>query len=177
MNSKLAGNTEDLAEYLPGTGVSAIVYLSLEDLPLSACSCYLSTKCVQAHNGSGKTTCFALAMLSRVDPAQQYPQAICVCPTRELVVQNLAVVQRMGKFASITSTSTARTDFQLSRHALLAAEAQSEVQLLQAACSLVRCDYLSPPQSAQHYQLDGWPGPVVPAVMSTQDLSYPCFIR
>ncbi|KAK9798531.1 hypothetical protein WJX73_010421 [Symbiochloris irregularis] len=71
----------------------------------------------QAHNGSGKTTCFALAMLSRVDPSLQCPQALCVCPTRELVVQNLHVVQRMGKFASITATSTARTDFHLSRNA------------------------------------------------------------
>lgn len=45
----------------------------------------------QAHNGSGKTTCFVLAMLSRVDPQQQVPQALCICPTRELVVQNLQV--------------------------------------------------------------------------------------
>lgn len=37
---------------------------------------------VQAHNGSGKTTCFVLAMLSRVDPELAQPQALCVCPTR-----------------------------------------------------------------------------------------------
>lgn len=71
----------------------------------------------QAHNGSGKTTCFALAMLSRVDAALQCPQALCVCPTRELVVQNLGVVQRLGKYTSISATSTARTDFQLTRNA------------------------------------------------------------
>ncbi len=41
----------------------------------------------QAHNGSGKTTCFVLGMLSRVDPKLKVPQAICVCPTRELVIQ------------------------------------------------------------------------------------------
>lgn len=70
---------------------------------------------MQAHNGSGKTTCFALAMLSRVDAALQCPQALCVCPTRELVVQNLGVVQRLGKYTSISATSTARTDFQLTR--------------------------------------------------------------
>lgn len=45
----------------------------------------------QAHNGSGKTTCFVLAMLSRVDPGLRLPQALCMCPTRELVVQNLQV--------------------------------------------------------------------------------------
>ena len=61
----------------------------------------------QAHNGSGKTTCFVLSMLSRVDPSAQSVQALCVCPTRELVVQNLQVLRRMAKFTTITSTSTA----------------------------------------------------------------------
>ncbi|RVW47949.1 DEAD-box ATP-dependent RNA helicase 38 [Vitis vinifera] len=41
----------------------------------------------QAHNGSGKTTCFVLGMLSRVDPKLQVPQALCICPTRELAIQ------------------------------------------------------------------------------------------
>lgn len=61
----------------------------------------------QAHNGSGKTTCFVLSMLSRVDPSEASVQALCVCPTRELVVQNLQVLRRMAKFTTITSTSTA----------------------------------------------------------------------
>lgn len=41
----------------------------------------------QAHNGSGKTTCFVLGMLSRVDPKLGVPQALCICPTRELAIQ------------------------------------------------------------------------------------------
>ncbi|XP_021770513.1 DEAD-box ATP-dependent RNA helicase 38-like [Chenopodium quinoa] len=57
----------------------------------------------QAHNGSGKTTCFVLGMLSRVDPKQQAPQALCICPTRELVIQNLEVLQKMGKYTGITA--------------------------------------------------------------------------
>ncbi|CAN6302222.1 unnamed protein product [Urochloa humidicola] len=56
----------------------------------------------QAHNGSGKTTCFVLGMLSRVDPNRRIPQAICICPTRELAQQNKAVLMRMGKFTGIT---------------------------------------------------------------------------
>lgn len=80
---------------------------------------HLTTHILQAHNGSGKTTCFVLAMLSRVDPTLQQPQALCVCPTRELVVQNLSVLHRMGKFTSITSLSTAATDFELPRWSLL----------------------------------------------------------
>lgn len=41
----------------------------------------------QAHNGSGKTTFFVLGMLSRVDPNVKAPQALCICPTRELALQ------------------------------------------------------------------------------------------
>lgn len=61
----------------------------------------------QAHNGSGKTTCFVLSMLSRVDAAVSAPQAICVCPTRELAVQNLQVLQRMGKYTQVKAVCTA----------------------------------------------------------------------
>ncbi|XWS59580.1 hypothetical protein CRYUN_Cryun08bG0134300 [Craigia yunnanensis] len=57
----------------------------------------------QAHNGSGKTTCFTLGMLSRVDPNIKAPQALCICPTRELAIQNLEVLRKMGKHTGITS--------------------------------------------------------------------------
>eukprot|EP00475_Leptophrys_vorax_P034325 TRINITY_DN5520_c0_g1_i1.p1 TRINITY_DN5520_c0_g1~~TRINITY_DN5520_c0_g1_i1.p1 ORF type:complete len:575 (-),score=34.59 TRINITY_DN5520_c0_g1_i1:469-2007(-) len=61
----------------------------------------------QAHNGSGKTTCFVLGMLSRVDPNVKAPQALCICPTRELAQQNEAVLLRMAKFTGITCACTA----------------------------------------------------------------------
>ncbi|KAG0605022.1 hypothetical protein M758_9G026200 [Ceratodon purpureus] len=64
----------------------------------------------QAHNGSGKTTCFVLGMLSRVDPQLKAPQALCVCPTRELVIQNEEVVTRMGKYTGITTACTASAE-------------------------------------------------------------------
>lgn len=57
----------------------------------------------QAHNGSGKTTCFNLGMLSRVDPNLQAPQALCICPTRELAIQNIEVLRKMGKYTGISS--------------------------------------------------------------------------
>lgn len=63
----------------------------------------------QAHNGSGKTTCFTLAMLSRVDTGVKAPQALCLCPTRELVVQNLGVLEKMGTYTGISLASTAET--------------------------------------------------------------------
>ncbi|OVA10218.1 Helicase [Macleaya cordata] len=58
----------------------------------------------QAHNGSGKTTCFVLGMLSRVDSKLKAPQALCICPTRELAIQNVEVLNKMGKYTGITST-------------------------------------------------------------------------
>ncbi|GFS45917.1 P-loop containing nucleoside triphosphate hydrolases superfamily protein [Actinidia rufa] len=57
----------------------------------------------QAHNGSGKTTCFVLGMLSRVDPKVSVPQALCICPTRELAIQNMEVLKKMGRYTGITS--------------------------------------------------------------------------
>lgn len=50
----------------------------------------------QAHNGSGKTTCFVLALLGRVDVNVAQPQCLCMCPTRELVVQNMQVSIRFS---------------------------------------------------------------------------------
>ncbi|CAK9163308.1 unnamed protein product [Ilex paraguariensis] len=64
----------------------------------------------QAHNGSGKTTCFTLGMLSRVDPKFQAPQALCICPTRELAIQNVQVLQKMGKYTGITTECAVPTD-------------------------------------------------------------------
>ncbi len=46
-------------------------------------------------------------MLSRVDPAQRTPQALCLCPTRELVVQNVMVTQKMGRHTGVQVESTA----------------------------------------------------------------------
>ncbi|KAK8542091.1 hypothetical protein V6N13_137344 [Hibiscus sabdariffa] len=64
----------------------------------------------QAHNGSGKTTCFTLGMLSRVDPKLKAPQAFCICPTRELAIQNVEVLRKMGKHTGITSECAIRSD-------------------------------------------------------------------
>ena len=88
--------------------------IQAQTLPMILTSPYKSL-IAQAHNGSGKTTCFTLAMLSRVDPNIQAPQALCLCPTRELVVQNLMVLEKMGKHTQITATSTAAADYGVNR--------------------------------------------------------------
>ncbi|GBG85926.1 hypothetical protein CBR_g40739 [Chara braunii] len=68
----------------------------------------------QAHNGSGKTTCFVLGMLGRVDANLNAPQALCVCPTRELAIQNEEVLLKMAKYTGITCACTAGADDRVS---------------------------------------------------------------
>ena len=50
----------------------------------------------QAPTGSGKTVAFGLALLQRLDPAQRRPQALVLCPTRELADQVAKAVHRMS---------------------------------------------------------------------------------
>ena len=52
----------------------------------------------QAHNGSGKTACFVLGMLARIDPKRDLPQALCLVPTRELARQIRDVIMNLGKY-------------------------------------------------------------------------------
>lgn len=40
-----------------------------------------------AQTGTGKTAAFALPTLAGIDPSQNYPQALVLCPTRELAIQ------------------------------------------------------------------------------------------
>ncbi|XP_037672228.1 ATP-dependent RNA helicase DDX19A isoform X3 [Choloepus didactylus] len=52
----------------------------------------------QSQSGTGKTAAFVLAMLSRVEPADRYPQCLCLSPTYELSLQTGKVIEQMGKF-------------------------------------------------------------------------------
>lgn len=51
----------------------------------------------QSHNGTGKTACFVLGMLKSVT-SEPAPQALCLCPTRELAKQIGEEIRKMGKF-------------------------------------------------------------------------------
>ena len=51
----------------------------------------------QAQTGTGKTAAFALPVLARLDPAQASPQALVLCPTRELGIQ---VAEAFQKYAA-----------------------------------------------------------------------------
>ncbi|MGC1481467.1 MAG: DEAD/DEAH box helicase [Chthoniobacterales bacterium] len=51
----------------------------------------------QSQTGSGKTAAFAIPVIERVDASSRYPQALILCPTRELAVQ---VAEEVSKLAS-----------------------------------------------------------------------------
>ncbi|XP_066495473.1 ATP-dependent RNA helicase DDX25 [Tiliqua scincoides] len=52
----------------------------------------------QSQSGTGKTAAFVLAMLSRVNPDDRFPQCLCLAPTYELALQTGQVVELMGRF-------------------------------------------------------------------------------
>lgn len=61
---------------------------------------------VQARTGTGKTTAFGLPLVDRiVKRDQQRPQALVLCPTRELANQVCREVERLGKHKSVTATA------------------------------------------------------------------------
>eukprot|EP00916_Digyalum_oweni_P026379 GHVL01043353.1.p1 GENE.GHVL01043353.1~~GHVL01043353.1.p1 ORF type:complete len:380 (-),score=59.39 GHVL01043353.1:144-1283(-) len=50
----------------------------------------------QAQNGSGKTAAFALGMLLKIERSLKAPQALCLCPTRELCKQTANVISELS---------------------------------------------------------------------------------
>ncbi|XP_047912674.1 ATP-dependent RNA helicase DDX25-like isoform X1 [Anser cygnoides] len=60
----------------------------------------------QSQSGTGKTAAFVLAMLSRVNGAERYPQlsylskCLCLAPTYELALQIGHVIEKMGQFCA-----------------------------------------------------------------------------
>lgn len=51
-----------------------------------------------AQTGTGKTAAFGLPLLQLTDPSKKYPQALVVCPTRELCLQIVNEVEMFKKF-------------------------------------------------------------------------------
>lgn len=51
----------------------------------------------QAQTGTGKTAAFGIPILERIDPRNKAPQALVLCPTRELAIQ---VAEEIGKLAA-----------------------------------------------------------------------------
>ena len=51
-----------------------------------------------AQTGTGKTAAFGLPLLQLIEVTQRYPQALVVCPTRELCMQIVTEIELFKKF-------------------------------------------------------------------------------
>jgi ATP-dependent RNA helicase DeaD len=56
-----------------------------------------------AQTGTGKTAAFGLPLLQLIDQAQRHPQALVVCPTRELCMQIVNEVNIFKKFLPVVN--------------------------------------------------------------------------
>lgn len=52
----------------------------------------------QAQTGTGKTAAFGIPLLQKIDPKNKKPQAIVLCPTRELAIQVSEEIRRLAKY-------------------------------------------------------------------------------
>src|SRR5690606_36311371 len=70
-------------------GLDALGYTNMTAIQARALPAILDGRDViaQAPTGSGKTAAFGLGLLQRIDPQQIRPQALVLCPTRELADQ------------------------------------------------------------------------------------------
>jgi ATP-independent RNA helicase DbpA len=86
---------EELLNNLFSLNYTAMTPVQAQSLPM-----ILNHKNViaQAQTGSGKTVAFGLAILNRLDIEQLVPQAIVLCPTRELAEQVSQVIRRLARF-------------------------------------------------------------------------------
>jgi ATP-dependent RNA helicase DeaD len=56
-----------------------------------------------AATGTGKTAAFAIPMLERINASKRTPQALVLCPTRELAMQVSGQINLLGKYLNIRS--------------------------------------------------------------------------
>ncbi len=54
----------------------------------------------QAQTGTGKTAAFAIPVLEKINPKLKKPQALIICPTRELAIQVADEVRKLAKYLS-----------------------------------------------------------------------------
>src|SRR5678810_275794 len=50
-----------------------------------------------AQTGTGKTAAFGLPLLQLIDPGKKFPQALVICPTRELCLQIVNEIELFKK--------------------------------------------------------------------------------
>lgn len=75
-------------------GYTAMTPIQAASLPLTLAGRDLLA---QASTGSGKTAAFGIALVEKLNPAQFDPQAVILCPTRELADQVTQEIRRLAR--------------------------------------------------------------------------------
>ena len=80
------------------TGVARLGFTEMTDIQAKALPLALGGRDLVAHarTGSGKTAVFGLALLQKLDVSKRRPQAIVICPTRELASQLVASIRALA---------------------------------------------------------------------------------
>ncbi|MBP6095811.1 MAG: ATP-dependent RNA helicase DbpA [Methyloversatilis sp.] len=81
------------------TNLRGLGYLSMTPVQAAALPLALAGRdlIAQAKTGSGKTAAFALPLLARLNPRWFSPQALVLCPTRELADQVAKEIRRLAR--------------------------------------------------------------------------------
>jgi ATP-independent RNA helicase DbpA len=109
-----AGTSFDTLPLSPETltNLRGLGYLSMTPVQAAALPLALAGRdlIAQAKTGSGKTAAFALPLLAKLNPRWFSPQALVLCPTRELADQVAKEIRRLVRpAASWTTWSAARS--------------------------------------------------------------------
>jgi len=85
MSFEELGLDSDLLQAVAGMGFTEPTAIQAQSIPvlLQGEKDFLGL----AQTGTGKTAAFGLPLLQLIDPGKKYPQALIVCPTRELCMQ------------------------------------------------------------------------------------------
>ncbi|MEO7960242.1 MAG: DEAD/DEAH box helicase, partial [Ginsengibacter sp.] len=91
------GLNENLVKAVTDLGFSDPTPIQIKAIPilLSGTTDFVGL----AQTGTGKTAAFGLPLLQLVEPATKYPQALIVCPTRELCLQICNDLQDFKKYS------------------------------------------------------------------------------
>ena len=84
-----------LLQSLESLGYTEMTAIQQQSLPAMLAGKDILAK---AKTGSGKTAAFALALLSKIDPLIYKPQALVLCPTRELAEQVSKEIRTLARF-------------------------------------------------------------------------------
>lgn len=96
------GVSEEILRAVEDMGYTHPSTIQIQSIPL-----LLEGKDVigQAQTGTGKTASFAIPIIDQVDPSLNRPQALILCPTRELAVQVEGEIVKLSKYKrGISST-------------------------------------------------------------------------